>query len=71
MVLATGQVLEAGASYHLRLEDVGHFVSDYLSTESPLDSQGHEEPLGDPIALHTTQDFYRRVRETAHGIRSR
>lgn len=66
-----GQALEAGCSYHKSLEDVGAYVTDYLKTSSPSDLEGHEEPLGEAVRVHTTEEYYDRICATAHGLRSR
>ncbi len=63
--------LEAGCSYHAKIEDVALFVSDYLSTFSPHENAGSEEPLGEPVPIHTTEEYYDRICATAHGSRSR
>lgn len=68
---ADGKAHEAGCSYHAQLEDVALFVSDYLATATTSDLAGHEEPLGEPVAIHTTEEYYDRVLATAHGLRSR
>lgn len=70
-VFDLGAPAEAGCSYHLTIEDAAAFVTDYLATHSPTNEEGHEEPLGEPQAVHTTLGFYERVKSTAYGLRSR
>lgn len=58
-----------GYTYHRTEEDRRAFVADYLSTASPVDHGGQEEPFGDPERVMVAESFYARICATAHGFR--
>lgn len=60
-----------GHSYHRTSADLEAFVTDYLSTASPIDLGGQEEPIGAAELLQVGEGLYGRVCDTAHGIRVR
>lgn len=75
-VMPDGAPLDAGVSYHLSEAHASAATAEAFDRQQLLSTaEPHEEPLGEPEAVHTTPEYYKRIEEAvaqgATGIRVR
>jgi hypothetical protein len=71
VVLPDGRKYNAGSSYHLTDADRLQMVGDVASRLS-TDMEGErEEPIGDPVQMTCSPNFYEKIKSTPHGLRLR
>jgi hypothetical protein len=69
IVTVQGTRYDAGCSYHLTETDRVAMVQETANRQS-TDMHGElEEPLGDPVPIHTTPEYYERIKASPHGLR--
>lgn len=69
VILPDGRNFDAGSSYHLTKETRDAMISEVASRLS-TDMEGErEEPIGDPFPIHTTPEYYEKIKNSPHGLR--
>lgn len=71
VVMPHGAAYEAGVSYHLTEADRDRMIAEVAERLSTDMAGEREEPIGEPEPIHTTPDYYERIKSTPCGLRVR